>query len=245
MARSVCWLLVVPMLVAVGCGSSAETVGQVREKHRPAMNKLRAQLKTVHGRIPAVAQEQSTQLVPAPIFSEDGSGNTEVMAVEHLLDSEAAAPLELALPQDLKTCLSWTGPAGADDPSTRREATPDVEAKFQKVLKTRYVVVLRNRKAPVTGSGTTFSGGEAEVEAFVVDLRTSAIVAAASARGGAEGPIQVVAASGRQRQERAAMLLSSTAVAEVRKDLAAKLAAATGGSFAFPKMRSVVAASAP
>ena len=216
MARSVCWLLVVPVLVAVGCGSSAETVGQVREKHRPAMNKLRAQLKAVHGRIPAIAQAPATQLVPAPIFSEDGSGNTEFMAVEHLLDTEAATPLDLAVPQDLRTCLSWTGPGGADDPSTRREATPDVEAKFQKAIKTRYVVVLRNRKVPVTGSGTTFSGGDAEIEAFVVDLQTSAIVAAASARGGAAGPIQVLAASGRQRQERAAMMLSSTAVAEVR-----------------------------
>jgi hypothetical protein len=245
MARSVCSLLVVPMLVAVGCGSSTETVGQVREKHRPAMSKLRAQLKTIHGRIPAIAQGQTSRMVPAPVFAEDGSGNTEFMAVEHLLDTEAATPLELALPQDLKTCLSWTGPAGADDPSTRREATPDVEAKFQKAMKTRYVVVLRSRKAPVTGSGTTYSGGDAEVEAFVVDLQTSAVVASVSARGGAAAPIQVVAASGRQRQERATTMLSGAAVAEVRKDLAAKLAAATGGSFSFPKVRSVLAASAP
>jgi hypothetical protein len=245
MARSVCWLLVVPMLVAVGCGSSVETVGQVRDRHRPAMNKLRAQLKDVYARIPAIAQAQRSQLVPAPIFAEDGSGNTEFMAFEHLLDTEAPTPLDLSLPQDLKTCLSWTGPAGADDPSTRREATPDVEARFQKAQKTRYLVVLRGRKAPVTGSGTTFSGGDAEVEAFVVDLQASAVVASVSARGGADAPIQVVAASGRQRQERAQTMLSATAVAEVRADLATKLAAATGGSFQFPRQRSVLSATAP
>lgn len=245
MARSVCWLLVVPMLWAAGCGSSVETVGQVRDKHRPAMNKLRAQLKTVHGRIPAIAVAQTSQLVPAPVYAEDGSGNTEFMAVEHLLDTEAPTPLDLALPQDLKACLSWTGPAGSDDPSSRREATPDVEAKFQKALKTRYVVVLRGRKAPVTGAGATYSGGDVEVEAFVVDLQTSAVVASVSARGGADGPIQVSAPAGRQRQERATTMLSSAAVVEVRKDLATKLAAATGGSFAFAKVRSVLAASAP
>jgi hypothetical protein len=246
MARSVCWLLVVPVLVAVGCGSSAETVGQVRDRHRPAMNKLRAQLKTVHGRIPAIAQAtQTSQLVPAPVFAEDGSGNTEFMAVEHLLDTDSGTPLDLALPQDLKTCLSWTGPAGTDDPSTRREATPDVEARFQKALKTRYLVVLRGRKAPVTGGGATYSGGDAEIEAFVVDLQTSAVVASVSARGAAAGPIQVAAPSGRQRLERANTMLSAAAMVELRKDLSAKLGAATGGSFAFPKVRSVLAASAP
>jgi hypothetical protein len=245
MARSVCWLLVVPMLWAAGCGSSAETVGQVRDKHRPAMNKLRAQLKTIHGRIPALAVAQNSRLVPGPVFAEDGSGNTDFMTVEHLLDTEAATPIDLSLPQDLKTCLSWTGPAGSDDPSTRREATPDIEAKFQKALKTRYVVVLRGRKAPVTGTGGFYSGGETELEAFVVDLQTSAVVASVSARGAAAGPIQVNAPSGRQRQERAATMLGGAAVAELRKDLATKLSAATGGSFVFAKGRSVLAASAP
>jgi hypothetical protein len=219
-----------------------ETVGQVREKHRPAMNKLREQLKGLHGRVPAIAQGQTSQLVPAPIFSEDGSGNTDIMAFEHLLDTEAATPLDLSLTQDLRTCLSWTGPAAADDPSTRRAATPDVEAKFQKALATRYLVVVRGRKAPVTGTGQTFTGGEAEAEAFVVDLQSSAIVASVAARGAAPGPIQVAAPSSRQRQERADTMLGQAALAELRRDLGQKLGAATGGSFNFGRQRGVLAA---
>jgi hypothetical protein len=242
MSRSICWVLLVPALLATGCGNSPETVGQVRDRYRTQMSGLRAQLKVLHQRVPATATGMANRLDPAPVYSEDGGGNTDFLAVEHLLDTDARPALDLALGRDVMTALSWTGPAAVDDPSARRDATPDIARTFDHAMTTRYLVVLRGTKTPVNGQQKVYSGGDAAVEAFVFDLKTNAIVASVSAKGSAPGPVQVDLPAGPRRNERADALLTEAAKAQLLQELSVKLSAATGGSFTFPR-KGVLAAS--
>jgi hypothetical protein len=241
MSRSLCWLLVVPALFVVGCGTSAETVGQVRDRHRAPLSELRAQLKAL--KVPADTSGATVKLDPAPVYAEDGSGNTDFLAVEHLGDSDARLSFDMGLSGPIETVLAWTGATNVDDPSARREATPDVEATFKQAQAIRYLVVLRASRTPVSADRNIFAGGDALIDAFVVDLKTRAIVASTSARGAAAAPVQVDLPAGPARTERANTLIMNAVMPELRKDLAAKLSAATGGRFGFGKRRSVLAAS--
>jgi hypothetical protein len=243
MARSVSWLWLAPVLLTVGCGSSPETVGQVRDRYRAPMTNLRGQFQTLHGRIPGIANGMAARLDPAPFYSEDGGGNTDFLALEHLQDSDARPSFDLGLGREIETALAWTGSASVDDPTARREAGKDVEETFKHALATRYLVVVRSSRTPVTGQQKMYSGGDVSVEAFVVDLKANLVVASVSAKGAAAGPIQVDLPAGPRRNEHANMLLTTAATAQLKEDLAAKLSAATGGTFTFKKPRGVLAAS--
>ena len=240
MARSINYLWVLPALLAVGCGASPETVAQVRDRYRAPMNELRAQLRTL--KVPAETG-QSAKLDPAPVYAEDGSGNTEFIAVEHLTDIDARLPFDTGLSGSVQTALAWTNPANVDDPSSRRDATPEVEATLKQAQSKRYLVVLRSSRTPVSADRNSYAGGDALIDAFVVDLKTKQVVASVSARGAAAQPVVVDLPAGPARVERANTMIMNAALPELRKDLGAKLSEATGGKFAIGKRRAVLAAS--
>jgi hypothetical protein len=242
MARSPYALLLAAALTTA-CGSSPETVGQVRDRYRGQIDSLRTQLKSLHAKVPAQVESNTTSLNPVPVYNEDGSGNTDFIAIEHLLDTDRKAPVDLSLAREIETSLAWTGPSSVDDPTARREATPEIEQTFKTALQTRYLIVLRSSRGKIVNDRNVFSGGDAIIEAFVVDLKSGSIVASTSARGAATGPVQVDMPAGPARTERANSLITTAAIAELRKDLAAKLGSATGGTFNFNKRRSVLAAS--
>jgi hypothetical protein len=242
MARSLSALLFAAIL-ATGCGSSPETIGEVRERYRAPIDTLRTQLKSLHAKMPAQVASSTTSLNPAPVYNEDGSGNTDFIAIEHLLDTDVKAPVDLSLAREIETALAWTGPSNVDDPTARREASADIEKTFKTALQTRYLVVLRSSRGKIVAERNVFTGGDAIIEAFVVDLKSGAIVASTSARGAAAGPVQVDLPAGPARTERVNSLITTAAIAELRKDLSAKLATATGGTFTFNTRRSVLAAS--
>jgi hypothetical protein len=241
MARSINYFWVLPALLAVGCGASPETVAQVRDRYRAPMSELRAQLKAL--KVPAETAGQTVKLNPAPTYAEDGTGNTEFLAIEHLNDIDARLPFDTMLSGSLQTALAWTNPANVDDPSSRRDATPEVEATFKQAQQKRYLVVLRSARTPVSVDRNSYGGGDALLDAFVVDLKTRQIVASVSARGASAQPVQVDMPAGPARVERANTLIMNAALPELRKDLAARLAETTGGKFAFGKRRAVLAAS--
>jgi hypothetical protein len=201
MARSTHGLWLIAVLLLAGCGGeSAETIGQVRERYQTPVFNIRTYLKGLHQRLPASALGVSGKLDPQPIYAPGQEiGNTEILPVERLLDPDAKPLVDLSLPSDLRQALAWTGTASVDDPSSRKAATPDYEQTFKRALAARYLVVLRSMKG---------SDAEAAIEAFVVDMKSSKIVASVVAGG-----------------------------AGVREDLANKLNGATGGSFRFPELR--------
>jgi hypothetical protein len=201
MARSTHGLWLIAVLLLAGCGGeSAETIGQVRERYQTPVFNIRTYLKGLHQRLPASALGVSGKLDPQPIYAPGQEiGNTEILPVERLLDPDAKPLVDLSLPSDLRQALAWTGTASVDDPSSRKAATPDYEQTFKRALAARYLVVLRSMKG---------SDAEAAIEAFVVDMKSSTIVASVVAGG-----------------------------AGVREDLANKLNGATGGSFRFPELR--------
>ena len=247
MARTLNWMWVAPVLaVATACGSAPETVGQVRDRYRPQVNTLRTQLKALHGKIPGVASGMTARLDPAPIYNEDGSGNTDFLPLEKLLDGDTVPSVDLGLSRDVATALSWTGAASLEDPSARRSATPDIEKTFQHALATRYLVVYRASKVRVTGQRNVYQGGDTTVDAFVVDLKANTIVASLSAKGSSAGPITVDLPAGGRRNQYAEDMLYGAAIDEIKKEFADKLGPATGGSFGIStKSKGVLAASAP
>jgi hypothetical protein len=201
MARSTHGLWLIAVLLFTGCGGdSAETVGQVRDRYQTPIFNVRNYLKGLHQSLPASALGLSAKLDPQAIYAPGQEiGNTEILPVERLLDADAKPIVDLNLPSDLRQALAWTGSASVDDPSSRKTATPDYEQTFKRALAARYLVVLRSLKG---------TDGDAAIEAFVVDMKSSKIVACAVAGG-----------------------------AQVREDLANKLNGATGGSFRFPELR--------
>lgn len=201
MARSTHGLWLIAVLLLAGCGGeSVETIGQVRERYQTPVFNIRTYLKGLHQRLPASALGVSGKLDPQPIYAPGQEiSNTEILPVERLLDPDAKPLVDLSLPSDLRQALAWTGTASVDDPSSRKAATPDYEQTFKRALAARYLVVLRSLKG---------SDAEAAIEAFVVDMKSSKIVASVVAGG-----------------------------AGVREDLANKLNGATGGSFRFPELR--------
>ena len=201
MARSTHGLWLIAVLLLAGCGGeTAETVGQVRDRYQTPIFNIRTSLKGLHQRLPSSALGLTAKLDPQPIYAPGQEiNNTEILPVERLLDADAKPLVDLSLPSDLHQCLAWTGAASVDDPTSRKTATPDYEQTFKRALAARYLVVLRSLKG---------TDGEAAIEAFVVDMKSSKIVASAVAGG-----------------------------AGVREDLANKLNGATGGSFRFPEQR--------
>ena len=201
MARSTHGLWLIAVLLLAGCGGeSAETIGQVRDRYQTPVFNVRTYLKGLHQGLPSSPPGLSAKLDPQAIYAPGQDiSNTEILPIERLLDPDAKPTVDLNLPSDLRQALAWTGAASVDDPTSRKTATPDYEQTFKRALAARYLVVLRSLKG---------SDGEAAIEAFVVDMKSSKIVASAVAGG-----------------------------AEVRQDLANKLNGATGGSFRFPEQR--------
>lgn len=241
MARSLSCAWLLPALVTAACGSSPETVAQVRDRYRSPMTAMRGQLNAL--KVPAETAGSTVKLDPAPVYAEDGSGNTDFLAIEHLTNIDAHLVFDLGLSGPVQTALAWTSPNLVDDPSARRDATPDVEATFKQAQEKRYLVVVRAARTPISADRNIYAGGDALVDAFVIDLKTKTVVASASARGGAAQPVQVDLPGAPARLERAQTLIMNAALPELRKDLAAKLSAATGGRFAFGRRRAVLAAS--
>ena len=161
---------------------------------------------------------QTAKLSPAPVYAEDGSGNTEFIAVEHLTDIDARLPFDTGLSGSLQTALAWTNPANVDDPSSRRDATPDVEATLKQAQTKRYLVVLRSARTPVSADRNSYGGGDALVDAFVVDLKSKQVVASVSARGASAQPVVVDLPAGPARIERANTMIMNAALPELRKD---------------------------
>jgi hypothetical protein len=125
--------------------------------------------------------------------------------------------------------LRWTGPKNPMSESVRRgSARADLARELEATLKQPYLVVARtvHYDRPVVMPDQTFVGGVVDLEAFLVDLRSGEVVAAARVGARAEDVVRAV-------KGRAPDFIYSSMMGKLRTDLGKALAQTTGGTFGF------------
>lgn len=219
------------LVLLLGCG---ETRREVIDRYRPRMDEMRQKLAALHQKLPEEMTPIARELDPKPEYDENaGTGNTDFLAEEQLLDVDAVPPFDLSLSRILKVCLVWTGPSNPMSAGTLRERDASYAADFESALAIRYLIVLRSRAEGIAVEGGIFTGGAAAIEAFVVDLATDEVVAAARVAATPEERVSYSVRPGENEDVEAESAVHSSTWSNLRPHLAGALEEATGGSFKF------------
>jgi hypothetical protein len=178
------------VLVALGVGGwflirgRGETVEDVRARYRPQFAELRAKMRRVAANLPPVGSVKAdtlpANLDPQPVSGFDlFTGNTaEVMAVH----CEGAGPYPKA-PDEFEQSsfrfldsLRETREGAEPD---RRRAPEDLAQEYERALAVKYLIVYRAvRFVKLEVNQDSFTGGELDLEVFLVDLGTEKPVGA-------------------------------------------------------------------
>jgi len=219
------------LVLLFGCG---ETRREVIDRYRPRMDAMRQKLAALHEKLPAELTPLARELDPKPVYDEETrTGNADFLTEEELLDVYAKPPFDLTLSVGLKNCLGWTGSSNPMAESALGERDGTFEADFESALATRYLVVLRSRAEEISFQGGVFSGGDASIDAFVIDLGTEELVAAARVSASPEGQVSYLVYSGENVDRRGEAAVHSSTWSNLRPQLGEALEKATGGSFKF------------
>jgi hypothetical protein len=179
------WLLVLLVLALLGGGGFAgwyyfvrETVDSVRAKYRPRFADLRAKLKRVEANLPPVGSVTGNtfpaNVNPKPDVSYDNfTGNTAEITVRHDgPNSDGFSESSFRFAAALRENQEGAEPDG-------RRADSDLAKEYERALAVKYLLVYRVvRFEPIKvddgalGGGPSFTGGDLDLEVFLVDLET-------------------------------------------------------------------------
>lgn len=219
------------LVLLLGCG---ETRREVIDRYRPRMDAMRQKLAALHEKLPEELTPISRELEPKPVYDEKArTGNTDFLSEEELLDVYADPSFDVMLSIGLESCLGWTGSSNPMAESALGERDGTFEADFESALSTRYLVVLQSRAEGIAVRGGTFSGGAAEIDAFVVDLTTDEVAAAVTVSAAPEDRFTYTYRPGENQDLQDEAAVHSSTWSNLRPQLAEALAKATGGTFHF------------
>lgn len=236
MKRIITVLASMAVLAFAGCGEKGETDQQVLDRYRPRMDALREQLRAIHAKLPEIGTPvDAKKLDPPPVYGQPGTpGNTDFLAIEHLLDEYAQPKFDMVLSEDLRHVLIWSGSQSPLSPDSLKKRTKNFAGFFERAVGIRYLVVLRSHVDGVSITGeNTFQGGDGWVEAYVVDLTTSEIVGRVSVQASPDSEVNFQTSQGQSVEDGMKSWVRSSTWTKLRAQLAEKLAEVTGGSFTF------------
>lgn len=241
------WLIiagVLAVLVLIGVATvvllmSGETNQAIFDRYREKFAAKRQQFQAIAAMLPPVGAVRKNQgagnLNPTPIYDpRSKSFNTSVVMAEQLRDADVRLQtpeqFDLNLFEGLLLMnMQWTGPKNPMAESVRgQKARANLVEELEGTLAQPYLVVLRPVRydRPVIFEGKGFIGGNVDLEAFLVDMRTTAIVASLRVAGRAEDVVRGV------KGNMDAAVFSSM-WKNVRGQLARELGQASGGTFVF------------
>lgn len=231
------------LVIGIGAGAfllifSGETHQDVFDRFKEKFAAKRQQLKAIAAKLPppgAVKKNQGpANLNPRPIYDpKSKSFNTSVLMVEQLRDPD----LQLRTPEQfdlnlfeglLLMNLQWTGPRSPMADSVRgQKARTNLADELEATLSQSYLLVLRPvRYDPPRVFDNRFAGGDVDLEAFLVDWRTTNIVASVRVAGRADDIVRGI------KGNMDAAVFSSM-WKNVRGNLARSLSEVSGGTFVF------------
>lgn len=236
-ARSAQLGLMAAALILLGaCGKTGQ---EAIAENTPAVEAMRARLNTVVGGLPSLGSAVSMSMSPAPLDPrpvydrKTGTFNTAFVSAEQLKD-DSAPRFDLVLESDLGYALAWTGSKNPMAESRLGESAGDMNGTFEKALKTPYVVVYRTAsyEPPVASAdGTSFEGGNLDLEAFLVSVDRNSWVASCKILAESQASLQFTMKKGEDPKARAEAFAHSTLWEDALKKLGACLAEQTGGTF--------------
>jgi len=166
----------------LSCGPSMEDVAL---EFKPQFDALRTDLQTIAASLPEKVKNQpvTQPLDPPPDYSDGYEAeirNTDIMMYAQLLnpdvDMDDREQLDLILSRAFVNHLKWTGAGELYKPNDR--ASSEWRDGFEKTLQIRYLGVARVNlyEPPIAVSADEFVGGYAEIDGFLVDMQSQAIL---------------------------------------------------------------------
>jgi hypothetical protein len=176
-------VLVCVVSILSACGPGGPTNADVLKKYQAQYATFRSGLNAIAKSLPDYTGDQgpTTPLSPTPVYKEtsDGTANTDILMYEQLLDPDARlddkTQLDLLLSSYLLNDLQWTGPKNPMADSILKEAAgASADKNLASGLTTRYLGIVRMGAydPPVAGDNNQFTGGEALIGGYLVDLTT-------------------------------------------------------------------------
>lgn len=235
-------LLVAGIAAGVWAVWPRETTDEVIARYRPQFAEVRAKLKRIAAKLPPVGSVRGDTLPPnlnpKPVYDVPGrTFNTSIMMAAHCDDPDkklkSPTDFDLLFFEDgLHHQLSWTGEKR--EPNRWSEtARRDFAAGFERSLALPYLVVARpaSYNPPVAVNEKTFLGGELDLEVFLVDLRTEAVLGAFRRTVRPDPQLMVTFRKDKQQNESVEGFVYSNVWQKAQAEVRAALARGTGGTF--------------
>ncbi len=221
--------LLLPLLCLTAC---TERRSSVIARYQSPMDEMRESVKQIATALPRLTQPTPHgKLVPAPIAGGPES-NTAVLTIEEALGPPNAAELNLAGQGELVSCLRWTGTAPMSG-SALAERDREFAAVFERALKTPYLVIVRARIEQLGLDRGGYTGGDAQIDAFLVELPSGLIKAVVQTRVTAPAEIKYRPEPGETIPMAMRRVVLRLIWSEARGRLATALEMSTGGTFRF------------
>lgn len=243
------WLLILLVLALLGGGGFAGwyflvrvTVDDVRAKYRSQFADLRAKLKRVEENLPPMgsvsAKDDSlpANLDPKPSADREGrAGNTAfVTAGGNSSGSGRAERFDLSSFRFRGTLNEF----GDDVPPNRKSADKELAREYEQALALKYLVVSRAvRFEPIkvteglSGTDRSFSGGELDLEVFLVDLATEKPVGSFRRSLRPDESVLATVRKGKIDTSSVAITIAEGLESKVAGEVRGTLKRATGGTF--------------
>jgi hypothetical protein len=229
-------ILIIALFLLTACG---ETNQAVVNKYKPQLTQIRRDLQEVAQNIEATGGEKTaTGLSPQPKYVERGKEglNTDILMYEQVLDPEvdlkANKQLDLLLSNSLVRALQWSGDKnGMKESALKNSATDLTTQTFEQSLQVKYLGVARiTSYKPVTPvDEKTFGGGQADLDGFLVDLKSKEVVCAFSVSSQVQKQVPYQYKEGDDRTQKLAAAATSTLWANARTAFIASLNEKCGG----------------
>jgi len=216
---------------------------ELREKYGPRYEVKRQQLKTIAMSLPPQGSVKETtaapNLDPKPIYDvKQQSYNVEIAMYAQLLDPDvdlqATKDVDLLLFEGgLVQHMRMLGPKSQLSPDIR--ATGKALAEYESSLNLSYLVVVRPVEfiRPLAVTKETYTPGRADLEVFLVDLRTEKVVGSCRIKAETAKSTEGVVQKDRSEKESVEAWAYSTLWQDARAKLAVALREMTGGTFEF------------
>jgi hypothetical protein len=249
---------VIAALVVVAVGGTAawyfladrgETQGAVIERYRPRFAEHRAKLKRIGANLPGSGSVRGdtlpANLDPKPVYDvPNKTFNTAILMAANCEDPdrELKSPGEFDLlfhEDEYRTHLQWTGDRNPMVESARKTRQKGLPERMERSLDLRYLAVARpvSYDPPRVVNENTFTGGELDLEVFLVDLRTEKVLGGFRRSFRPEARVLVEFRQDRKENESAEAFVHSSVWTKARKEVAATLARGTGGTFVIDKTK--------
>lgn len=251
-ARGRKWLLLVVGVVLAGGAFGGwyywrhqvrETAGDVQDRYRQRFTELRAKLKRVAANLPPVGSVKDdtlpTNLDPKPVYNTDTKvSNNALLMAAHCEDPDRGVkkPDELDL-GDFRFLahLRDTGDRGS---SNREGSSENLAQEYEQSLALKYLVVVRPVKfTPIkvdvglSGDKASFTGGEVDLEVFLVDLETEKPLGAFRRSFGPGKDVIITVRNGRVDTSSATNTIYDSVSTSAAVGVKLALDRATGGNF--------------